>query len=106
MLDILDYLKREWAAISQAPFAFILLVILAFLSANTIMDWKDQAIIEALEKTLETRDERLKLESEKSYKLENDLREKSMALIDKTRELDVYKAWDTKVRTRVDNTKL
>jgi hypothetical protein len=70
MDKILEYISSEWAVISQAPFAFMILATLMFAVAYLASKWKFTVIVDEVKAKNETLKERLLLKTEQaeSYK--------------------------------------
>ncbi len=70
MEKLLEYISKEWAVISQAPYAFLILAVLMFGIAYFAARWRFTAVIDQLKAANETLKERLLLKTEQaeSYK--------------------------------------
>ncbi|MEQ3513645.1 hypothetical protein ABMY35_09945 [Pseudoalteromonas sp. BZB3] len=70
MDKILEYISKEWAVISQAPFAFLILGALMFALAYLAAKWKFMVLVDEVKAKNETLKERLLLKTEQaeSYK--------------------------------------
>ncbi|WP_462147141.1 hypothetical protein [Pseudoalteromonas gelatinilytica] len=70
MEKFIEYISREWAVISQAPFTFLILAAIVFGLAYLAAKWRFNAVIEQVKASNETLKERLHLKSEQaeSYK--------------------------------------
>ncbi|PMN17819.1 hypothetical protein BCT41_24020 [Vibrio splendidus] len=70
MDKILEYISKEWAVISQAPFAFLILGALMFALAYLAAKWKFTVLVDEVKAKNETLKERLLLKTEQaeSYK--------------------------------------
>jgi hypothetical protein len=66
MDKLLEYLAKEWAVISQAPFAFLILSALVFGVAYLAAHWRYTSIIEKVKEANETLKERLNLKTEQA----------------------------------------
>jgi hypothetical protein len=64
MERLLEFIIREWAAISAAPAAFILLLVIAGTVGFFVARWRYEGIIDQLKQRLETLGERLEAKDE------------------------------------------
>jgi hypothetical protein len=67
---LFEYIAKEWAVVSQAPFAFLVLAAIMFGMAYLAAKWRFEGVIDQVKATNGTLKERLHLKSEQaeSYK--------------------------------------
>lgn len=98
MEKLIEYIAKEWAVVSQAPFAFLILAAIMFGLAYLAAKWRFTAIVDQTKSANETLKERLHLKSEQaeSYKdralkydekVQNVVDSDAIALKDKTLEV-------------------
>lgn len=70
MEKLIEYISKEWAVVSQAPFAFLILAAIMFGLAYVAAKWRFTAVIDQVKASNDTLKERLHLKSEQaeSYK--------------------------------------
>lgn len=70
MEKLFEYIAKEWAVVSQAPFAFLVLAAIMFGMAYLAAKWRFEGVIDQVKATNGTLKERLHLKSEQaeSYK--------------------------------------
>ncbi|AIA76243.1 hypothetical protein FF32_15785 [Halomonas campaniensis] len=86
---LIDHLLSEWDAISQAPFAFIILAVLVLTVAYALARWRYGSIVEQINATNETLRERIHLKDEQVNQYRSralQLDEKHMEVVDTTEE--------------------
>lgn len=66
MERLFEYIGKEWAVVSQAPFAFLTLSAIMFGLAYLAAQWRFTAVIEQTKASNETLKERLLLKSEQA----------------------------------------
>ena len=72
MEDLLIYINNEWKTLKEAPFSFILLLIIAFIAAYIISRWRYESIVSTLKERIESFKDRLNSKDEQL----NDYRER------------------------------
>jgi len=53
MKELIDYINKEWSTVSQAPFTFILLLVLSITASYLLARWKYESNISTLKERIE-----------------------------------------------------
>ena len=64
MIQILQFIKREWSTIKSAPFTFIIAAALAFCAAYFVSSWRYEGVLGNLRAQLETQEQRTQFKDE------------------------------------------
>jgi hypothetical protein len=64
VLELIEFLRKEWASLAAAPFSFLGLLALAFGTCFLMLRWRYEGILDSLRERIEAREDRLKAKDE------------------------------------------
>lgn len=63
-MELVEFLRREWTALTAAPFSFFGLIALSLGTAFLILRWRYDGLLDSLRERIEARDDRLRAKDE------------------------------------------